>query len=206
MLSDISKNAPFKKNAIESYKNVLEIISQSTDDFLFLFDIEKSENWFFGSVNRDYELQNDEKIATTVEEMLKVIHPGDRRSFSENLDKISNGTKDILNMDYRWINRHGQTVWLNCRGKVIKDEIGKPVVMIGRVSEEALKHLFNPLTGLFNQIKMMMDLKETLPNAKSGYLMLIDIDDLSAINLSHGRAYGDILLKELAENLEKFRI
>ena len=73
-----------------------------------------------------------------------------------------------------------------------------PYLMIGRVSEENLRHLYNPLTSLWNKVKLRTDLKEKLPAGK-GYLLLLDIDGLSAINLSHGREYGDSLLKEIAE-------
>ena len=203
MLSNISKNAPFKNNAIESYKNVLEIISQSTDDFLFLMDIEKDEFWFFGPIDRNYALRDEGSFINTTAQMVEITHPGDRKTLIKDLDEIKKGIKDFQNLDYRWINRRSQIVWINCRGKVIKDENGKPFVMIGRVSEEAMRHLFNPLTGLFNQIKLMRDLKEILPVQKQGYIMLVDIDDLSAINLSHGRAYGDSLLKFLAQNLDE---
>ena len=73
--------------------------------------------------------------------------------------------------------------------------------MIGRVSEENLRHLYNPLTGLWNKNKLRQDLKEHLADG-GGYLMLLDIDGLAAINLSHGRQYGDKLLKEVAEFCE----
>jgi len=77
--------------------------------------------------------------------------------------------------------------------------------MIGRVSEENLRHLYNPLTGLWNKNKLRIDLKTYLEQ-NGRYLMLVDIDDLATINLTHGRGYGDSLLKEVAEfceNLEE---
>ena len=196
-------NIKFNENVISNYKNVLEILSRSTDDFLFLFDIQKDENWFFGPVDRDYALRDKGKPTNSMGEMLNITHPGDREALIKDLDDIAKGIKDVHNMDYRWINRRGQIVWINCRGKVIKDENGKPVVMIGRVSEESLRHLYNPLTGLFNQLKLINDLKQELREKNHGYIMLLDIDDLSAINLSRGRKYGDDLLKTLATNLEE---
>ena len=84
---------------------------------------------------------------------------------------------------------------------VIRDNEDKPHIMIGRVSEENLRHLYNSLTGLWNKNKLRQDLKEKLADG-GGYLMLLDIDGLAAINLSHGRQYGDKLLKEVAEFCE----
>lgn len=45
-----SKNRDEK---INNYLNVLEILSQSTDDFLFLLDIKKGMNWFFGDLEKN---------------------------------------------------------------------------------------------------------------------------------------------------------
>ena len=191
-----------KELRIKNYLNVLEILSQSTDDFLFLFDIEKDENIFFGNVDCAYAVRKEGSHINSTAQMLEIVYPNDREALKKDLIEVTNGTKEFHNMDYRWVNRDGQVVWINCRGKVIKDENGKPFVMIGRVSEEAMRHLFNPLTGLFNETKMMMDLKENFSKESHGFFMIIDIDDLFAINLSHGRKYGDDVLISLAETLE----
>lgn len=53
----------------------------------------------------------------------------------EDLQKAMKGASQALNMNYRWVNRQGETVWISCRGKVIQDHKGKPFVIIGRVSE-----------------------------------------------------------------------
>lgn len=189
-------------NKLESYRNVLEILSQSTDDFLFLFDIAKDENLFFGDIDKKFSLREKEKRTNTTAQMLGIVHPADRGALLQDLKEVAEGRKDVHNMEYRWISRSGQIVWINCRGKVIRDEEGKPFVMIGRVSEEAVRHMYNPLTGLKNKIKLMADLKAKLTLKKCGYFMLIDIDDLAAINLTHGRKYADELLKEFAATLE----
>lgn len=199
----VKNDSPVDYNEkIKNYLNVLEIISQSTDDFLFLLDIKKDENWFFGPVDRDYALRDKGLPTNTTAEMVKIVHPGDRAALNKDLKEIADGVKDVHNMDYRWVNRWGELVWINCRGKVINDENGKPFVMIGRVSEEALRHLYSPLTGLFNKTKMMMDLKNDFPSAAGGYIMLVDIDELSAINLSQGRDFGDNVLKSITAVLE----
>lgn len=192
-----------KKNTIDTYKEALKILSQSTDDFLFLFDIARDENYFFGNVDADYALREENSPVNTTAQMLQIIYGADRAVLTKDLAEIASGKKDVHNMEYRWVTRSGEVRWISCRGRVIKDENGKSAYMIGRVSEEAVRHLYNPLTGLFNQTKLMIDLKKSLPQRTGGYIMLIDIDDLSAINLSHGRKYGDRLLKDMASAIEE---
>ena len=183
---------------------LMDTINHSTDDYLFIWDIQADTRWFFGDIDKYYDIRKNGSETNSTDDMMRIIYPADRAAVLGSLTQIAKGEKDTHNMDYRWVNRDGQKVWINCHGTVIRDNEDKPHIMIGRVSEENLRHLYNPLTGLWNKNKLRQDLKEKLA-VGSGYLMLLDIDGLAAINLSHGRKYGDEILKEVAlvcENLE----
>ncbi len=188
---------------IENYLHVLEILSQSTDDYLFLWDMDRDENWFFGEVDRDYALRDKGRPTNTTAEMEAIVYPADREMLHDDLTAIASGIKQVHNMNYRWVNRQGEAVWISCRGKVILDADGNPFVMIGRVSDTALKYLYNPLTRLFNKTKMLADIQERVLLDAGGYFMLVDVDDLGDINLKHGRKYGDEVLRSLAKALEE---
>ncbi len=180
---------------------LMDTINHSTDDYLFIWDIRRDTRWFFGDIDKYYDIRKNGSETNNTMEMMRIIHPADRAAVLESLTQIKSGDKDIHNMDYRWVNRSGEKVWINCHGTLVRDAENKPYIMIGRVSEENLRHLYNPLTGLWNKNKLRQDLKEHLADG-GGYLMLLDIDGLAAINLSHGRQYGDKLLKEVAEFCE----
>lgn len=188
----------------ETTLKLIETINRSTDDYLFLWDIQADARWFFGDIDRNYDIRSNGSETNSTSEMLRVIHPADRAAVLKSLDEIKRGVKDTHKMDYRWINRAGESVWINCHGNVIRDEQGNPAVMIGRVSEEALRHLFNPLTGLWNKVKLHEDMEERLN--RSGTLLLLDISGLAAINLTHGRGYGDALLREVADLLTEMDV
>ena len=182
----------------ETTLKLMETINHSTDDYLFIWDINADTRWFFGNIDKFYDIRTTGRDTNSTDEMMKIIHPADRAAVLKSLTQIAKGEKDTHNMDYRWINRKGEKVWINCHGTVIRDAENRPHLMIGRVSEENLRHLYNPLTSLWNKNKLRMDLKQSLSESK-GYLMFLDIDGLATINLSHGREYGDELLKEVAE-------
>ena len=188
-------------DGFETTLKLIDTINRSTDDYLFIWNIPEDKRWFFGEIDKKYDVRNNGSAVNSTDEMMQVIYPADRPAVLKSLNEIATGKKDIHNMDYRWVTRDGQKVWINCHGTVIKDEEGNPHLMMGRVSEENLRHLFNPLTSLWNKNKLRLDLKQRLNDTK-GYLMLLDIDGLAAINLSHGREYGDMLLKEVAEFCE----
>ena len=192
----------YSEERIKNYLNVLRILCKSTDSYLYLWNINKDENWFFGDVDKEYALRKKGSPTNTTEEMVNIIYPADRAALQADLDKIVAGEKDIHDMDYRWMNRKGEPVWINCRGTVIPDDKGKPFVMIGRVSDKSLRYLYHPLTKLFNKNKMFMDLKEQILPQNTGFLMLMGIDNLGSINLRHGRAYGDEVIKKCAQIME----
>ena len=180
---------------------LMDTINHSTDDYFFIWDIHKDTRWFFGDIDKYYDIRKNGSETNNTKEMMRIIHPADCADVLESLTQVAKGEKDTHDMDYRWINRKGEKVWINCHGTVICDDENKPYIMIGRVSEENLRHLYNPLTGLWNKTKLRQDLRKRLDDG-GGYLMLLDIDGLAAINLSHGRQYGDKLLKEVAEFCE----
>ena len=192
-------------DGFETTLKLIETINRSTDDYLFIWDIERDSRWFFGDIDKYYDIRKNGSETNSTPDMLKIIHPADRESVLKSLSQIAKGEKDVHNMDYRWISREGKTVWINCHGTVIRDDQGKPYLLIGRVSEENLRHLYNPLTSLWNKNKLRLDLKQKLCEGNR-FLMFLDIDGLSAINLSHGREYGDGLLKEVAEICENMEL
>lgn len=193
----------YREERIGNYLNVLEILTKSTDDYLFLWDIGKDELWFFDDVQQDYELENDGKPTIAVKDLEKAIYPADWQMLYDDLLKIAMGIKPEHNLNYRWTDRSGEVVWVNCRGRAILDDKGKPFCMIGRVSDQLLRHMYHPLTKLFNREKMFLDLKE---NPYSyGYFMLVAIDRLGDINLKYGRHFGDKVIKRCAKAVEEFR-
>lgn len=189
------------ENGFQTALKLIESINHSTDDFLFIWNINEDKRWFFGDIDKNFDVRKDGSRVNSTPELMRIIHPADQNAVLKSLNEIKEGKKDTHNMDYRWINRNGEKVWINCHGNVIRDDNGQPYVMMGRVSEENVRHLFNPLTSLWNKNKLRIDLKKLFEES-TGYLLLLDIDGLAAINLSHGREYGDALLKEVAEVCE----
>lgn len=188
----------------ESFSTILklmETINQSTNDYLFVWDINSDKRWFFGDIDKHYAIRKNGSDTNSTMEMMKIIYQADRATVLESLTQVAKGKKNVHNMDYRWVNRDGQRVWISCQGTVIRDAQNNPHIMIGRVSEEKLRHLYNPLTSLWNKDKLNQDLKKHLEDS-NGFLMCLDIDGFSAINLSYGRQYGDGLLKEIAKTCE----
>ena len=188
-------------SGFETTLKLVETINRSTDDYLFIWDIPADRRWIFGNVEKKYDICRSDGETVSTQDFMQIVYPADRATVTRELRFMANGEKEEYNLDYRWLNRQGDKVWVNCHGTLIRDAQNKPHLMIGRASEENLRHLYNPLTSLWNKVKLLQKMKHRLTQG-TGYLMCLDVDNLAAINFAHGRAYGDALLKEIAEYLE----
>ena len=191
-------------NGIKDFSTIakyFEIINQTTDDFLFIHDMATDKVRFFGNIGDYFEIDGENGVTVDFDDVLAIMHHADNHLLAADIDKVRRGESDGHNMDFRMINRQGATVWVNSRGKVLHDENGNPRVTIGRLSEEAVRHLFNPLTGLWNTTRLRQDLNLRLHSGK-GWLMKLGIPSLTDINLTHGKDFGNKILCEIAELLE----
>lgn len=190
-----------KQLQIDKYHELLQSLKDSTDDYLFLMNIETGFIHFYGKDDSAFHIADGAEISDKINELLTFIHPNDHTLIKEAITSIINHDAEIIDVNFRMHNNDNNMRWVSCRGNIIKDETDSHFLLIGRISLNAVKHLYNPITTLFNKNKFKADLQKDFIN-KFGNLMLIDIDNLSEINLKHGSAYGDTLLKEIAENLE----
>lgn len=192
-----------KQIQVEKYCQLLQTLTGSTDDYLFLMNIETGVIRFFGEDPNSFDIADGRELANGVLDMLNYVHANDQLLVKKAVSSVISHDVEEIDINFRMHNNNNNNMqWVNCRGSVIKDEMDNRFVFIGRISQNAVKHLYNPITTLFNKAKLKMDLQNESADDFS-CLMLLDIDNLSEINLKHGSVYGDTLLKALAEELEK---
>lgn len=191
-----------KQLQIEKYSQLLQNLTTSTDDYLFLLNTETGVMQFFGELPDSFQVSNGQEISPDIKKLLSYIHFNDQKLVTDAITSVISFESDEVNIDFRMhAPNKDQMYWVNCRGKIIRDENDTPFVMIGRISQNAVKHLYNPLTTLFNKAKLKAGLQQNvLPPFTC--LMLLDIDNFSEINLKHGSVYGEKLLLAMAEELE----
>ena len=187
---------------LKTYLQFLENLNESTDDYLYLWDIKQDVFWFYGGIGKQYAMCEDGNPTCTRYDYAKIVYPNDLEILGEDLQRVMMGESDVHDLDYRLLDRDGEVVWVSCRGKVQKDAQGNPEIMVGRVSDTAFKHKVDSLTRMFNKVKMSEDLERVLTTEEQGYLVLLDVDNLKEINIQHGRSYGNDVLKRVGRTLE----
>ncbi|TPG09638.1 EAL domain-containing protein [Sphingomonas oligophenolica] len=109
------------------------------------------------------------------------------------------------------------TRWWSISGRPLIDDYGRFQGFIGsgtdltsiRQSEAEITRLalFDSLTGLANRQRIRISLDKTLKQSAGGYrpssLFLMDLDRFKAVNDTLGHQAGDMLLKQVAQRLER---
>lgn len=178
-----------------------ELLSESTDDYLFIWNIQSG--FFHISENAFEELNIDHSIKEDVVSVWSsIMIDEDIPLWLNDMQLIQEGKKDYHDMEYRVCNKQGQVIWVSCRGKVTRDETGKPTYMVGRISNIGKENKFDNITGLKNRKQFEKDLINTLKSDDAyGVVVVLDIDNFKNINERYGYAFGDKTLNLMSTKL-----
>lgn len=192
-----------KKAKFDEYFQTLQLLNESTDDYLFLADIEKGIIRFANDhIAKRYPLPLDEEYQCSFSGYAGIIYERDAVSWSRNMDEIQKGESFVHDMIYRILDKNGNIVWISSRGKVLQGEDGCPSLLLGRISDTVLSGKVDYVTGLFLGSEMHSRLKDAMDSGRYGVLMVLGVDRFKNINTKYGRGYGNFVLKRLAVHLE----
>lgn len=140
------------------------------------------------------------------------IHPDDQQTVTTALQDHLSGASPTFQCEYRILQRDGEILWINCRGKVVQDTDGRAVKMAGSASniterknaESRVYRLayYDILTGLPNRTFFCDTLLDMLKccdgKSKKGAVLFMDLDNFKTVNDALGHNMGDIILTQIA--------
>ena len=137
-------------------------------------------------------------------EMLPIFtHPDDIEMLNEDLELVNTGKKDCHDLEYRWMGRDGSPIWINCRGIILRDSDGKPRIMLGCINEIGVKQKADNISGLLGESAMHDQFIKLFPSLSDAMFLRIGIDDFKVLNERHGTDYGNYILREIANRIQK---
>ena len=192
MIDDI-----FKLFGEQTAEILFEIITECADDYLYILDLQNDVLEISQSAVKRLNIPSN--IITNVSnEVMKSVYEEDREKLAKHLADIYEGREKIHNLHYRWLDKEGLPVWINCRGIVIDDKQGNAEYLVGSMNETGNKRRADNVTGLLGDPEFFTYLCSQKKPISKGFLMHVGIDDFGAINSSKGVAYGDYILKSVA--------
>ena len=181
---------------------LFEIITECMDDYLYIFDLQNNTFEISQSAVKRFNISIN-VLTDATNEVMKVVYEEDRRMLTKHLADVCAGKEKVHNLHYRWIDKEGMPVWINCRGIVIEDTEGNAEYLIGCLNETGNKRRADNVTGLLGGPEFLAYLQSQREPITKGFFMHIGIDDFGVINGSQGADYGNYILKSVADCMKE---
>lgn len=132
----------------------------------------------------------------SLEQWYQVIYEADRHRLQRYVKDMFHMMEEGYSFNYRLRDRSGQLVWVTSKGKCTFDQQGKPKYFLGFLVTSKGQN-GNDEQSL--QAAFLQELKAIHSQGQEGYLLMVDVDDLSQINLKYGREFGDGIIQNLED-------
>lgn len=183
------------------FKDMINLLSPCMDDCLYLVDF-KNDYYYISPGALERFLLDRNEFYNVIEGHKKVVYPDDFQTLCADLEELKEGKKDFHNLQYRWIDHEKNPIWINCRGRLLRDKDGKPEYLIGCINELARDGVADNVSGLLGDFSLRQEI-EANGGLRKGFLLMIGLDEFKAINESKGIDYGNMILRKTAECIQK---
>ena len=190
------------EDMLKYYTDIISLISDSTDDFIYVWDIKNDRLYLSPSITEHYNI-NLHHTFCSLNDWLKLIYAADAQAIQQDFELIKSGKIHSHNTEYRVINKKKEKIWVSCRGKCVPDNAVIPSLMVGRISENAVCQKSDRITGLLNLTQLSTDFSKIIQKHTHVYLLIIGIDNFKNVNEKYGKLFGDYVLKIFSSIIEE---
>lgn len=181
---------------------MIDEFASCMDDYLYCFDVSKDRYYISENALERFAISS-RLFSNVMDTLRKFVYEEDMSALEEDLNKMVAGEKEEHNIEYRWTGKNGEPIWINCRGRIIKGEDGKPKFMIGCVNEIGKSRKADNISGLREAAAVSHMLESFARIATRGFVLHIGIDDFKIVNERFGHEYGNYILKGVADCISK---
>lgn len=192
-----------RDNFLFDKEHLFDALVCGTDDYLFVGNLKTGVFRYSPSMVDEFGLPG-EVVENAAAFWGKLIHPDDQAGFLESNQEIADGRTDYHSIEYRAKNIRGAWIWLRCRGKMIRDDQGRPNMFAGMISNLGKSNQVDHMTGLYNRFEFEGAAKKYLVDYASTRhmgIMILDMDAFKNINDLYDRSFGDEVLRLTAQKI-----
>ena len=182
----------------EQMEYIVELFNPCMDDYLYVFDLQK-DCYKISKHATERFLLPGENFDDAAKAHHTFVYSEDQSRLDDEFRRIMSGEIVFHNMHYRWLDRAGKPVWINCRGRVLNDADGKPHFLVGCINEIGQKQKADNVSGLLGESSLSAYVEQFEDGLPDGFFLRIGIDDFRDINGDFGMEYGDYILKSTAD-------
>ncbi|SEW27309.1 bifunctional diguanylate cyclase/phosphodiesterase [[Clostridium] fimetarium] len=185
------------------FEYALSILGECTDDYMFILDFDNDHYALSESALDIFALDKSHFFNAT--KVLKgVIYSEDYEMLIKDLEAVKEQRQPDHNLEYRWLDKMGNPIWINCRGHVVSDDNGKPQYLVGRIGELGKHRKIDNVTSLYRENILKSQYMNLSKNGYfKGYVLSIGIDNFKEINEKCGMEFGDTILSNVSSCIKK---
>ena len=136
------------EEALAESEERLRTVLENSLDGINMLDLATGQYVFLSPAQAEMTGFTEEELrGMTAEEADERVHPDDRRASVERQRRVAAGEDVAESVEYRWKVKSGEYRWFSDRRKVVRDDQGRPVALVGvsrditdrKRAEEALK-------------------------------------------------------------------
>lgn len=181
----------------KEYKRIIKVLSPCMEGYLFMLDLDNDRYCISQNALERFDIPECE-FDNASEGLKRFINGEDIGLVEADIARIRSGESDCHNIQYRWLNKNREPVWISCSGRVVYDFENNNKLLIGCVAEIGLKQKADNISGLLGEASLRAYFEEISGERLKGVMLRIGIDGFKRINENRGMACGDMLIKKTA--------
>ncbi len=189
------------EQSFDMFCDIANAFAPCMNDYLYVYNLTQ-DIYYISERAMSRFLLPDNVFHNVVDTLRTFTHPDDMDMLAEDLDLVISGKKDYHNLEYRWIGRDGSPIWINCKGRILRDSQGVPHIMMGCINEIGNKQKADNVSGLLGESSLHDNVLRLLPTLTDAMFLRIGIDDFKVVNERHGMEYGNFILREVANRIQ----
>ena len=170
------------------------------ENYLYVYDMENDVYFISERALQRFSIESN-CFDNVIERHREFVYPEDYGALTAELGDTYLCKRKNHNMQYRWMSKSGVPVWINCKGRLIDNDEGKPCMLVGCVNEIGKQQRADNVSGLLGEESFKTRMHQIGDGAVAGFVLRIGIDDFSDINERFGVEYGDSILKTVASGI-----
>lgn len=182
-------------------RELMQTFSECMNDYLYIYDMIRDIYYISDRAVERFAIP-DKRFTHVLEAHREFVYEPDQQELMVQLEALSRGDMEEHNICYRWMSRSRQPVWINCKGKVIRQSNGNPAFLIGCINEIGTRQMADNVSGLLGETSFEKRYEEVLKKSDRGFILRIGIDEFREINEQFGGKYGDFILRSTVISME----
>lgn len=180
-------------------------VSQDNDSsYFYLGDMQKDLFFISDNMKEDFGFPQNLVPGLLKQWSKRISTPEFQDLFWQDISSMLREKRTIHDLRYQVRDVNGNNLWIRCYG-ILKwnEDKSKPLFFSGRVTHQDKNFVVDPITNFPREHASFQQLDELRRLDERALVIGFSLNGFSEINTTKGRAYGDRLLKNVADALTK---